>query len=295
MAAGVEYREESVSDIPDDQFLRGLIFGTESVSAAASRDNWSAFVEFALPLLDALELSLAVRYDDYSDFGDTTNPKVAVRWSPIDSVAFRASWGTGFRAPSLAQIGLGPSQESQFFIDTYGCAAGIAQACIPLDYNLIFSGNPDLEPEESESWNVGIGWRAADRIELTLDYWRIEQENKIDEVPFGFIYRESCGDQTSTVCTRGAPAPGQTLGLLQTINAGFINIGEQNVTGLDLGASIGFDAGAGAAHVRLDVHAVIGVRASGTRRRRSIVRLARAHGRVRVSGGSGATHRGLEQ
>jgi iron complex outermembrane receptor protein len=245
MAAGVEYREESVSDIPDDQFQRGLIFGTESVSAAASRDNWSAFVEFALPLLDVLELSLAVRYDDYSDFGDTTNPKVAVRWSPIDSLALRASWGTGFRAPSLAQIGLGPSQESQFFIDTYGCEAGIAQACIPLDYNLIFSGNPDLEPEESESWNVGIGWRATDRIELTLDYWRIEQENKIDEVPFGFIYRESCGVQTSTVCTRGTPAPGQTLGLLQTINAGFVNIGEQNVTGLDLGANIGFDVGPG--------------------------------------------------
>ncbi len=46
---------------------------------------------------------------------DTTNPKVALRWAPIDSLAFRASWGEGFRAPSLAQIGLGPSQESEFF------------------------------------------------------------------------------------------------------------------------------------------------------------------------------------
>ena len=122
MAAGLEYRDESISDIPDDQFQRGLIFGTEAVSAAASRDIWSAYVEFSVPLLESLELSLAGRYDDYSDFGDTTNPKVAVRWSPIDSLAFRASWGTGFRAPSLAQIGLGPSQESQFFKDTYACA-----------------------------------------------------------------------------------------------------------------------------------------------------------------------------
>ena len=118
MAAGVEYREESVSDIPDDQFQRGLIFGTEAVSANGSRDSKAAFVELSVPLLESLELSLAGRYDDYSDFGNTTNPKVALRWAPIDTLALRASWGKGFRAPSLAQVGLGPSQESQFFVDT---------------------------------------------------------------------------------------------------------------------------------------------------------------------------------
>jgi outer membrane receptor for ferrienterochelin and colicin len=206
MAAGAEYRDESVSDVPDDQFQRGLIFGTEAVSAAASRDSWAAFVEFAVPVLDSLELSLAARYDDYSDFGDTTNPKVAVRWAPIESLAFRASWGTGFRAPSLAQIGLGPSQESQFFIDTFGCTAGVVGACSLLDYNLIFSGNPNLKAEESETLNLGVAWKPVDSIEMTLDYWKINQDNKIDEVPFGFIYRNSCGEQSSTVCTRGLAA-----------------------------------------------------------------------------------------
>ena len=141
MAAGVEYRDESISDIPDDQFQRGLIFGTESVSAAADRENWSAFVEFSVPVLDSLELSLAARYDDYDDFGNTTNPKLAVRWAPIDSLALRASWGTGFRAPSLAQIGLGPSQESQFFTDIYGCADN-PDYCTNTDYTINFSGNP---------------------------------------------------------------------------------------------------------------------------------------------------------
>ena len=110
MATGLEYREESIKDVPDDQFQRGLIFGTEAVSAQASRDNWSAFVEFSIPVLESLELNLAARYDDYSDFGDTTNPKVSARWEPLEGLAFRASWGTGFRAPSLAQIGLGPSR-----------------------------------------------------------------------------------------------------------------------------------------------------------------------------------------
>lgn len=245
MAVGAEYREEDVSDVPDDQFQRGLIFGTESVSAAAARDSWATFIEFAVPVHETVELSLAARYDDYSDFGSTTNPKVAVRWAPIDQLAFRASWGTGFRAPSLAQIGLGPSQESQFFIDTFGCNAGVPGACQALDYTLIFSGNPDLEAEESETLNLGVAWQPTDGMELTLDYWDISQENKIDEAPFGFIYQRDCGVQNSTTCVRSPAAGGQSLGVLQSINVGFENIGEQNTSGVDLGGYFGFDVGGG--------------------------------------------------
>jgi outer membrane receptor for ferrienterochelin and colicin len=236
MATGAEYREESISDIPDDQFQRGLIFGTEAVSAAASRESWAAFVEFSIPVLANLELSLAARYDDYNDFGDTTNPKIALRWSPIDELALRASWGTGFRAPSLAQIGLGPSQSSQFFVDTYGCADNPTY-CASTDYNLVFSGNPDLRPEESESFNVGVAWQPASTVNVSLDYWEIKQEKKIDQVPFGFLYTEFCNVQSSTVCTRGTPLAGDTLGPLQTINTTFININEQSTSGLDLSAA----------------------------------------------------------
>jgi outer membrane receptor protein involved in Fe transport len=210
-----------------------LIFGTEAVSAAAARDSWAAFIEFSLPLHETLELSVAGRFDDYSDFGNSTNPKVAVRWSPIDSLALRASWGTGFRAPSLAQIGLGPSQESQFFTDTFGCADNVVY-CAPTDYNLVFSGNPNLDAEESDSINFGVAWKPTDAIELTADYWDITQENKIDEVPFGFLYTQFCNVQSSTVCTRGTPLAGDVLGPLQTINTSFINIGEQSAKGLDL-------------------------------------------------------------
>jgi outer membrane receptor protein involved in Fe transport len=256
MAAGLEYRDEAISDVPDDQFQRGLIFGTEAISAAASRDLWSAYVEFSVPLLDSLELSLAGRYDDYSDFGDTTNPKVAVRWSPIDSIALRASWGTGFRAPSLAQIGLGPSQESQFFKDTFACLdQGIdpaSAACVPLDYQIVFAGNPDLDAEESESFNVGAAWQPSGMWRLSVDYWDIKQEDKIDEVPFGFIYNLECNNQASTVCLRGAPVGGNTLGPLLTLNSGFINIGEQSVNGIDLGANFAADLGPGTLSLGLE-------------------------------------------
>jgi outer membrane receptor protein involved in Fe transport len=236
MAAGLEYRDESISDVPDDQFQRGLIFGTESVSAAASRDITSAFVEFSIPVVKSVELQVAGRYDDYSDFGDTTNPKVAVRWDVTDSFALRASWAEGFRAPSLAQIGLGPSLESEFFRDTFLCAdQGIPAAnCPELDYLVSFGGNPDLEAEESESYNIGAIWRPTASISASLDFWNIEQTNKIDEVPRIFVYTQNCNDQNSTICIRGAPQAGDTLGPLNRILSGFTNIGEQSVQGIDL-------------------------------------------------------------
>ena len=242
MAAGVEYREESIEDVPDDQFQRGLIFGTESVSAAASRNNWSAFVEVAVPLFEGFDLSAAVRYDDYSDFGDTFNPKLAVSWQPIDSLAFRASWGTGFRAPSLAQIGLGPSQESRFFSDSFGCADNAAY-CAATDYQIVFTGNPDLTAEESETLNIGVAWQ-YEGFSASLDYWDITQEDKIDEA-IGFTYQQECNNQASTVCIRGAPQAGDTLGPLQEIHATFDNINEQSVNGIDLEAGYRFAAGGG--------------------------------------------------
>jgi iron complex outermembrane recepter protein len=249
MAAGAEYRDEGVSDIPDDQFQRGLIFGTESVSAAASRDSWAAYVEFLVPVLEDLELSIAGRYDDYSDFGDTANPKVALRWAPTDSLAVRGSWGTGFRAPSLAQIGLGPSQESQFFQDSFGCADNPAY-CTNTDYTIVFSGNPNLDPEESESFNFGVAWQ-SDTVNVSVDYWDISVEDRIVEAPFGFIYAQNCNDQASTICVRQAPLPGDTLGALQQINSGFVNIGEQTAKGVDLGAYLRTPVGPGTVTVGL--------------------------------------------
>ncbi|NMH61357.1 TonB-dependent receptor [Alteromonas ponticola] len=240
MAAGVEYREEQVSDIPDIQFQQGLIFGTESVSAAAERDQYAAYLELAIPLMDTLELELAGRYDHYSDFGSTTNPKIALRWAPTDELTVRGSWAQGFRAPSLAQIGLGPSEKSIFFIDQYRCdATGLD--CESLDYNIQFQGNPDLEAEESESWNVGVIWAPYQELGLSVDVWNITQDNKIDEQQFGVVYDAECNDQNSTICVRLPPQPGQSLGVIQKIFNTFQNVSSQEASGIDFGVNYGLD------------------------------------------------------
>ena len=236
MATGVEYREEDVKDIPDDQFQRGLIFGTEAIAAQASRDQWAAYVEFSIPLSDTFELQLAGRYDDYSDFGDTTNPKIAVRWSPNEDVTLRASWAQGFRAPSLAQIGLGPSEDSRFYVDTYRCAEDGVD-CEALDYNTEFSGNSELEAEESESWNVGVIWAPSQEFSVGVDVWNITQDNKIDQANFGEIYDAECNNQNSTICVRHDPTGNNTFGVIDIVKSTFVNVTSQEAQGVDFSAS----------------------------------------------------------
>lgn len=235
MAAGFEYREEDVFDQPDDQFQRGLIFGTESVQAEAARDQWAAYAEFLVPLTDALEFTVAGRYDDYSDFGSTFNPQFKVQYRATDDLRFRAAYGEGFRAPSLAQIGLGPSQVSQFFVDTYRCPDGDPNnpACASTDYTIVFTGNDDLDAEESESWNIGGVWQVNEAWDLTLDYWSITQDNKIDRNEFQAVYQANCNDQNSTVCVRLPANPGEELGELSTLFNSYINISSQEAAGID--------------------------------------------------------------
>ncbi len=91
---------------------------------------------------------------------------------------------------------------------------------------------------------MGISWQPSDGIELSLDYWDIIQEDKIDEA-VGFVYQQECGNQASTICVRDTPLPGDTLGALQSIAATFDNIAEQSATGLDLEANFSWGLGGG--------------------------------------------------
>ncbi|GAA0361028.1 TonB-dependent receptor [Bowmanella denitrificans] len=243
MAAGLEYRKEQVSDIPDEQFQQGLIFGTEAVSAAAKRSQWAAYLEFSVPFGDALELQAAGRYDDYSDFGSTFNPKLAMRYLISDDITLRASWAQGFRAPSLAQVGLGPSEISVFFKDTYRCLAmGLDPdtECDVLDYNVEFRGNPDLKAEESESWNIGIFYAKDTGFDAGFDLWSITQENKI-EVFHEDVYQAQCNQQNSPLCERNPPQAGESLGVLSKVHGNLRNVSSQDVAGIDLSANYRLD------------------------------------------------------
>jgi len=244
VAVGFEYREESISDNPDDQFLRGDIFGTESTQANGSRDNTAVFIEFAIPLTDNFELQLAARHEDYSDFGTTTDPKVAFRWAPLETLVIRGSYGTAFRAPSLHQLGLGPTDESPNLIDHVRCNAvgNINNACVPQEYTAVFQGNPDLGPEESVSYNFGVIYEISDALSLSVDYYSYALENVIDsDTQFVFT---NFGDDPSVVIRLPGILPNDP-GEVVEVHDSFQNIGDLNTSGLDFDIKYDLDTDMG--------------------------------------------------
>jgi outer membrane receptor protein involved in Fe transport len=240
-AFGIEYREESISDNPDDQFLRGDVFGTEATQANGERDSTALFTEVAVPVTDDLELQLALRYEDYSDFGTTTDPKVSFLWSPTDKLSFRGSWGTAFRAPSLHQLGLGRTDESPNLVDTIRCAA-VGLACDPQEYTAIFAGNPNLGPEESTSYNLGMIYEITDDLSFSLDYYNYDIENIIDS-DTQFVFSNFGADPS--VVTRLPTSDPNDPGEVVEIFDSFQNIGDLETSGLDLDLSYNLSTGFG--------------------------------------------------
>jgi iron complex outermembrane receptor protein len=108
MLVGGEWRDIFYSDQYDSLSEGGVIGGSAGNSAGGSRQARALFAEAVFPIMDELEVTAALRYDDYSDYGSDVSPKLSVRYNPTDELVLRASWGKGFRAPT-------PSQVNNFF------------------------------------------------------------------------------------------------------------------------------------------------------------------------------------
>ena len=225
-----EYREEAISDNPDDQFLRGEVFGTEATQANGSRDSKSVTAELIMPVMEELELQVGVRHENYSDFGTTTDPKVAFRWAPADNVTVRGSYGTAFRAPSLHQLGLGRTDESPNLVDTVRCNA-VGLGCQPQEYTAVFAGNPDLGPEESTNYNIGVIYEITDDLSFSVDYYDYDIENIIDS-DTQFVFTNFGGDASvvERIPTANPADPGEVVRVYDS----FQNIGDLKTSGLDV-------------------------------------------------------------
>ncbi len=106
LALGVQAGKETLTQNPAEMLATGDVsgFGGNLAPFSHSRTVWAVFGELNIPILKSLEGNIAVRYDHYSDFGSTTNPKVSLRWQPLPTFLMRASWGTGFLAPTLYEL-----------------------------------------------------------------------------------------------------------------------------------------------------------------------------------------------
>ncbi len=241
LAVGAEYRKESISDNPDDQYIRGEVFGTEATQANGSRDNKAVYAELAIPLHDTLEVQLALRHERYSDFGNTTDPKVSFLWNPTEDLSFRGSYGTAFRAPSLHQLGLGRTDESPTLVDSARCSL-VGLGCEPFEFTAEFEGNPDLQPEESKSYNLGVIYNLTENIDFSVDYYNYKIENIIDsDTQFVLSNYGTDPSFVERIPTSNPNDPGEIVRIFDT----FQNIGDLDTSGIDLDVNYRLETGAG--------------------------------------------------
>lgn len=143
--------------------------------------------EMNIPLIKRVTLSAAVRYDDYSDAGDTTNPRYGVTWDLTDELSVSGTWGTSFRAPSVTDSNPNAVTSGTLLPGVPNYDPRIANGVLPAgifgpfgltNAALLLGSNPDLTPETSENWSVSGSWKKGG-LQLTATYWSISYDNQI--------------------------------------------------------------------------------------------------------------------
>ena len=193
VAFGAEARRESLEESNSEFIVSGDVLGgveaTPSISSV-QRSVWALFGEVNVPITTTFEANVAVRYDQYSDFGGTTNPKFTLRWQPASAVLLRAAYGTGFRAPTLSDLFLPPSRGIaliESLEDPVRCPITQAPAdCLGL-YETRLGGNPALRPETSRQVNAGVVVEPTSGLSVGFDYYWVKVKNVIGVVPLDTI------------------------------------------------------------------------------------------------------------
>ncbi len=173
LAVGASYRKESSNDTFYE--LNEIRNFARHVSAEfAELEVPIVGRANALPALESLELSLAVRHDDYSDFGTTTNPRYGIAWKPVSSLRLRGAYSTSYRAPSAyEQLSISLPYLFQF------TEASPTGGQVPILYTFYSAGL--LQPERSKNWTVGIDFEPAfvEHLKFSANYFSIAYRNRI--------------------------------------------------------------------------------------------------------------------
>lgn len=169
IALGAQFRRETF-DTQTTAF-GSTVSPVLNVRPRRERSIGAAFAEVRIPVFGpdnarpgvrSLDVSLAGRFEEYDDFGTTTNPKVGVVWSPFEDLGLRASWGTSFRAASLPQIYDAAGASGAFLNRADGTRA------LAL---FLVGGNPDLEPETAETFTMGFDYRPRGSFNVSASYF----------------------------------------------------------------------------------------------------------------------------
>lgn len=138
------------------------------------RSNVAMYGELEADIVQNFTLALALRFEDFEDFGDTTNGKISARWALTDTFAVRGSASTGFRAPTPGQSNV--TKVSSTVTDGELLQRGQIP---PTNQIAQFLGAEALQPEDATNFSAGMVWEISDTLNLTVDIFQIELEDRI--------------------------------------------------------------------------------------------------------------------
>ena len=256
--AGIQDAEYNYNNTYDKQAEVGNVGGSSGNSSGNSREYTALFVETKTSLLDGRgELSIAVRNDDYSDFGTNTSYTVKGLYDVMEGLVLRASVGTGFRAPGLGDLAANTTFSAEYHNDYIKCTAqGISRADCPEEQvNTYISANPNLGPETSESANFGVMYTLGNHS-LAVDWFSTEIDGVITGIAVQDII-DAAGLGASYVATlsgQGAYCErlnGQADANLQQCFTNPVNGNKFSVAGTDIKYSGLFETSVGEFDVNL--------------------------------------------
>lgn len=182
LAVGAEYRTEDYERNQLD--FRSTIAPERDPPILANREVFAVFGELFLPFVSdqnskpgikELSLSVAARFDDYSDFGSSTNPRVGISWRPANSLTWRGTYGTSFRPPQLFEL-----DDSNNFRGLLSLVDPASQS--GRSNTILLTGfNSSLTPEDATTWSFGLEYKSesVENFSLGLTYFDIEYDDRI--------------------------------------------------------------------------------------------------------------------
>jgi iron complex outermembrane receptor protein len=258
VALGAEGRKEKFEESTNPLLQTGDVsgYGGNILPTSKQRNVYAAFGELDMPIFKMLEADLAVRFDHYEGTGSKINPKIGLRFQPIQQVLLRGSISKGFRAPSLTDL-FAPNVQTvtTSFDDPLTCfTTPVTHAKIGSGCNVqatgVLGGNSQLKPERSTNLSLGIVLQPTKNISASLDYFDIKIKDVIAQggLPINFVINNL--NTWGYLITRsgvpdpllaGTPLAGNSpITLFNELN---INVGAQRNQGFDMDFNWGIPMG----------------------------------------------------
>ena len=223
-AAGVQYRDQSVDFFYDDITRQdGFAFLIGNPDFDARDQVRAAYGEVWLPISESVEITGALRYEDYGEgVGDTLDPKVTLLYRVTDGVSIRGSYSTSFRAPSPFQT-RGVQTNFTNIVDHDGSRTFAGRRTL---------GDPNLKPETSSAFNAGISWQNTGNWAFNADYWRYSFED---------VLRKENAQAIVNADPFDPRIERTSAGTIAIVNVAFINADRIETSGLDVSANTTLD------------------------------------------------------